>query len=669
MKIRKYIIVSVIFSLLFSPSFAQQNLTPEMLWKFNRIGGMDVSPDGASIVYDVATYDLEKNGGNKDLFLTDITGAKQTRITNNAGNEFAPQWRPDGKQIGFLAMSEDGVQWYEVQKDGTQERQVTHIQGGIQGCTYAPNQKFLAYKADVKTRKTTQDIYPDLPKADARIIDDMMYRHWDAWDDYANTHLFVIGYADGKTEGTAVDIMKDEPYDVTDISWSPDGRYIAYSCKKLQGKEFAVSTNTDIYLYDVQEKTTRNLTEGMPGYDNHPVFSPDGKSIAWLSMERAGFESDRNRIFITDLEGNKKELTKGFDQSATDLTWTKDGSALYFISGIKATYQIYKVAVKDAKITQITNGVHNYLHVLQAGNQMVASRQSMSMPTEIYAVNPADGKSTLISHVNDALLKQVKMGKVEERWVKTTDGKDMLVWVIYPPDFDKTKKYPALLYCQGGPQSAVSQFFSYRWNFQLMAANGYVIVAPNRRGLPSFGQEWNDQISGDWGGQNIQDYLSAIDAVSAEPFVDKDHLGAVGASYGGYSTYWLAGHHEKRFKAFVSHCGLFNMESWYGTTEEYFFANFDMKGAYWDSPKPKSYTSFSPHMFVQNWDTPILVIHGQRDFRVPVTQGMGAFHAAQLQGIPSRFLYYPDEGHWVLQPQNGILWHRVFFDWLDKYLK
>jgi dipeptidyl aminopeptidase/acylaminoacyl peptidase len=414
---------------------------------------------------------------------------------------------------------------------------------------------------------------------------------------------------------------------------------------------------------------TYNLSEGMNGYDFNPVFSPDGKKIVWESMKTTGFESDKKRIMVYDF-GNKQytDLSSDFDQSCTNFKWSADGKYIYFVSGINATYQVYKIEVDSKKITQITKGVHDYTELETTEGIIIGTRMSMSKPSEIYRVDEKTGNETELSLTNKDLLASLEMGKVEERWIKTTDNKQMLVWLIYPPGFDKNKKYPALLYCQGGPQSAVSQFFSFRWNFQIMAANDYIIVAPNRRGLPSFGQEWNDQISQDYGGQNMEDYLSAIDEVSNEPFINKDKLGAVGASYGGFSVYWLAGHHNKRFKAFIAHCGMFNFESWYGSTEEMWFANYDLGGPYWEKPQPRSY-DFSPHKFVGKWDTPILVIEGQNDFRIPYTQGMEAFDAAQLQGIPSKFLFFPDETHFVTKPQNSVLWQREFFKWLDKWLK
>ena len=402
----------------------------------------------------------------------------------------------------------------------------------------------------------------------------------------------------------------------------------------------------------------------------NPVWSPDGRYIAWNSMATPGFESDRNRILVYDLQtGGFVEITEGMDLSFGHVAWSSDGKTIYASGGVEATYQLFAIDVKSRKMRQITEGVHNYSDPAVAGNMLVASRVSMSAPAELYRVNEKNGNAEQLTFTNKVFLESVKMGDVEKRWITTTDGKKMLTWVIYPPFFDKNKSYPALLYCQGGPQSAVSQFWSYRWNFQMMASNGYIVIAPNRRGLPSFGQEWNDEISGDWGGQAMQDLLSAVDEVSAEPYVDQTRLGAVGASFGGYSVYWLAGNHDKRFKAFISHCGLFNLESWYATTEEMFFANHDLGGPYWQSQRPETYLKDSPHLYVDRWDTPILVIHGENDYRVPISEGMQAFNAAQLRGIPSRFLYFPDEGHWVLGPQNGMMWQRVFSEWLDKWLK
>jgi len=655
---------------------AQQRLTPELMWKFGRVSDAKLSPDGKTVLYGITYYDLVENTGNRDLYTISVDGGNAVKITDTKSSEYNAIWRPDGKKIAFLSAESGSMQIWEMNTDGSGKNQISNYEGGINGFSYSPDIKNIVFFSDVKLDTTANELYPDLPKANVRIIDNLMYRHWDAWSDFTYSHVFYAPYSDANM-GNATDIMPGERWDspvktdggIEQITWSPDGSQIAYTSRKLYGKDYALSTNSDIYIYNPDTKMTYNLSEGMNGYDFNPVFSPDGKKIVWESMKTQGFESDKKRIMVYDF-GNKQytDLSSDFDQSSTNFKWSADGKYIYFISGINATYQVYKIEVDSKKITQITKGVHDYTELETAEGVIIGTRMSMSKPSEIYRVDEKTGNETEISLTNKDLLISLEMGKVEERWIKTTDNKQMLVWVIYPPGFDKNKKYPALLYCQGGPQSAVSQFFSFRWNFQIMAANDYIIVAPNRRGLPSFGQEWNDQISQDYGGQNMEDYLSAIDEVSNEPFINKDKLGAVGASYGGFSVYWLAGHHNKRFKAFIAHCGMFNFESWYGSTEEMWFANYDLGGPYWEKPQPKSY-DFSPHKFVGNWDTPILVIEGQNDFRIPYTQGMEAFNSAQLQGIPSKFLFFPDETHFVTKPQNSVLWQREFFKWLDKWLK
>lgn len=652
-------------------------MTPEFMWLLKRVSDVQVSPDGKTILFGISEYELKENNGKRNLFTMPFTGGEIKKITDSNVSLFNAIWRPDGKKIGYLSAESKSVQIWEMNPDGSGKTKISNIPDGINAFMYAPDQKNVLYIKDVKMEKTVQDIYPDLPKAEAMIFEDLMYRHWDAWSDFSYQHIFVASYGDGKLDAS-IDIMKDEPWDapimpyggLEQISWSRDGKILAYASKKVKGKEYAVSTNSDIYIYDLETAKTTNISSFNKGYDLDPVFSPDGKSIVWNSMKTPGFESDKKRIMIYDFATQKAvDYSVDFDQSSESFVWSQDAKTLYFISGIKATFQIYSLDIKTKKIRQITKGVHDFTSIqLADNNTLIACKMSMSLPTEIFSIDIKKGIDTQLSFVNRELLNTITMGEVKERWVKTTDGKDMLVWVIYPPGFDASKKYPALLYTQGGPQSAVSQFFSYRWNFQIMAAHDYIVVAPNRRGLPTFGSEWNDQISQDYGGQNQLDYLSAIDDVAAESYVDKDRLGAVGASYGGFSVYWLAGNHNKRFKAFIAHCGMFNFESWYGATEELFFANHDLGGAYWEKNRPKSY-DFSPHNFVGNWDTPILVIHGGRDFRIPYTEGMQAFNAAQIQNIPSRFLFFPDESHFVLKPQNAVLWQREFFKWLDTYLK
>lgn len=672
-----------------SIGIAQNRMTPERLWEFGRVSDEQVSPDGKTVLYGVTYYDLEKNKGNRQLYTIEVEGGQSKKITDGKSSAFNARWRPDGKRIGFLSAESGTVQLWEINPDGSDKRQVTDFEEGIDNFAYAPVMNYISFTMDVKLDSTVHDKFPDLPEANARLIDDLMYRHWDEWSDFKYSHIFYAPYKEGKVTGKAVDIMEGEKVDspmkpfggTGDIAWSADGKSLAYVAKKLEGKAYAVSTNSDIYLYDLETGTTKNLTEGLEGYDTNPVFSPGGNRLAWLSMKRGGFESDKNVLHIYDLpSGRKHTITENIDASVTTVHWSNDGKKMFFIMGINATFQVYELNVLDAlsgkktiqfsDLKALTAGEHDYNSVAVAGDKyLIGHKNSMSMPAELFKINIKKAKEEQLTFTNKDLLEKTSMGEVKKRMIKTSDGKDMLAWVIYPPNFDPNKKYPTLLYCQGGPQSAVSQFFSYRWNFQLMAANDYIIIAPNRRGLPTFGQEWNDAISKDWGGQAMKDYLAAIDDISKEFYVDENRLGVVGASYGGYSVYYLAGIHEGRFKAFVAHAGLFDLESWYGTTEEMFFANWDVGGPYWDKANKKAYETFSPHKLVQNWDTPILIIHGQKDYRVPVSQGMEAFNAAQLRGIPSKFLYYPDEGHWVLGVQNGLLWHRVFFNWLDQYLK
>ena len=663
-----------------TPKLSSDLMTPEVLWSFGRVGGTQVSPDGKSVIYGVTFFNIPENKSYRDIYLVPVSGGAAMRLTDTPEKEGEEQWRPDGKKIGYISSKSGSEQLWEMNPDGTGNTQVSNVPEGISGFKYSPDLKNIVYIKSVRLDKDIHDLFSDLPLANARLETDLMYRHWDSWHDYTYQHVVIAKYSETVLSGDK-DIMLNERFDspmkpmggIEQINWSPDGKTVAYTCKKKVGKEYAISTNSDIYLYDLEAGTTTNLTVGMMGYDIDPLYSPDGTMIAWESMARDGYEADKNRLFIADLKtGVKKDYSAGFDQDVKGLTWTKDSKSIYFVSDIHATDEIFRLDVAGAKILRVTEGVHDYQDVHIAGDQLIATKVSMSHPAEIYRVDPATGKDEPITTATKGILDQLTFGKVESRWITTTDKKKMQVWVIYPPHFDPSKKYPALLYCEGGPQSTVSQFWSYRWNFQMMAANGYIIVAPNRRGLPGFGQEWNEQISGDYGGQNMKDYLTAIDTLAKEPFIDKNRLGAVGASYGGYSVYYLAGHHQKRFKAFISHCGIFNLEAMYSTTEEVWFTNWDNGGAYWDlnnKVAQNTYKNFSPHKFVQNWDTPILVITGEKDLRIPYTQGMGAFNSAKLKGIPAEFLFFPDESHWVLKAQNGILWQRVFFQWLDKWLK
>ncbi|NOU47744.1 MAG: S9 family peptidase [Bacteroidales bacterium] len=653
-------------------------MTPEVLWSMGRIGETALSPDKKTILFGLTYYDLEQNKGNSEFYTIPAEGGAMVRLTSTTSGEYNPRWRPDGKKIGFMSAESGSMQLWEMNQDGTGRIKISEVEGGINGFCYAPDQSKIAYIADVKTNQTVADIYPDLPKSSGRVMNDLMYRHWDHWVD-SYSHVFVADY-NGETLLNAKDVLANEPYEtplapfggMEQITWTPDSKGVVYTCRKKTGKEYSFSTNSDIYLYEIATGKTKNLTEGMMGYDVAPVISPDGRFMAWESMERDGFEADKVRLYVLELKSRMRtNYTLKFDQDAHGLAWSDDSKSVYFISNWHALDQIYKLEMASNSIRKITEGVHDYTSVIPAGDRLIGTKMSMSMPTEIFSINESDGSQTQLTFVNKPIFDQLALGKVEERWVETTDHKQMLTWVIYPPHFDPSKKYPTLLYCQGGPQSTVSQFWSYRWNFQMMAANGYIIVAPNRRGLPGFGKEWNEQISGDYGGQNMKDYLSAIDAVAKEPYVNADKLGAVGASYGGFSVYWLAGNHNKRFKAFIAHDGMFNLESQYLETEEMWFVDWDLGGNFWDKGNKIAQNSYanSPHKFIEKWDTPIMVVHSELDYRIVASQGMQAFNAAVIKGIPAEYLYFPDENHWVLKPQNGVLWQRRFYNWLDKWLK
>ncbi len=682
-------------------------LTPEALWAMGRIGGVSVSPDGKKAVYTVSYYSVPENKSHQVIYTMNLDGSENRMLTTSTQSEREPCWIKGGTQIAYLSSENGKSEIWSMNTDGSNRKVISSFDGDIEGFSFSPDESKVMFVAQIKYGQRTADIYPDLPKASGIIVNDLMYKHWDEWVETI-PHPYIASF-DGNRIGEAKDILEGQPYEcpmkpfggMEQLAWSPDSKSIAYTCRKKTGKEYAFSTDSDIYLYHIESGDTENLCKDYTtsqfygkvflgnantsellyvcpqskdenkGYDINPRFSPDGKYIAWQSMERDGYESDRNRLCVFNLDKKLKTyVTESFESGVDDYCWNNDSQSLYFIGVWHGTTMIYRTNL-EGNIEKLTDGDYDYASVTMAGNNLITKRHSISMADEIYLLDTNTKKIAQLTTENKHIYDQLTMGKVEARWTPTTDGKKMLSWVIYPPHFDPNKKYPTLLFCEGGPQSPVSQFWSYRWNFQIMAANDYIIIAPNRRGLPGFGMEWLEQISGDYSGQCMKDYLAAIDDIAKEPYVDKEKLGCVGASFGGYSVYYLAGHHDKRFKAFIAHDGIFNMEQQYLETEEMWFAHWDMGGAYWEKNNPIAQRTFanSPHKFVDKWDTPILCIHGEKDYRILASQGMSAFNAAVMRGIPAELLLYPDENHWVLEPQNGILWQRTFFNWLDRWLK
>ena len=673
-------------------------LSPEVMWKMGRVGSSSLSPDGTEVAYTVTYYNMAENRGVTSIYVQPIEGGEPRQLTDNAGNDVSPQWAADSRSLYFLSNRSGSMQIWNVTTADAMLRQVSNIEGDIEAFGIAPTAEKVYYVQPVHVKDIlSKDVYKDMDKSKARIYDDLMARHWSYWDEGDYRHIFVADFDAAKGISNPVDIIGSEaawdtplaPYfDAAEIAWNNAGTALAYTCKPLTGTEYAVSTDSDVYVYDLASGKTENICKGyfvgeepvedprlrimptMAGYDKYPVWSPDDSQIAIRSMRRPGNESDKDRLLVYNCaEKSFKEVTERFDYNAANVVWEGEES-IYFIAPIEATHQVCRVAVATGEVEVLTEGDHDINAFTKVGEKMVAEITTISSATELYTID-TEGAIAQLSNVNKPIYDNITMGRVEKRWVKTTDNKQMLVWVILPPNFDPAQKYPTLLYCQGGPQSVVSQFWSYRWNFQLMAAQGYVVVAPNRRGLPSFGQEWLDQISGDYSGQNIRDYLSAIDDVAREPWCDRERMGCVGASYGGYSTFFLAGNHEKRFKAFIAHCGIYNFESMYGETEELWFVNNDYGGSYWDKSNATAVRSYanSPHKFIDRWDSPILIFTGEYDFRIPYTQSLQAFTAARLRGLDSRLVVFENEGHQVFQPQNSLTWNREFFSWLDKYVK
>lgn len=657
----------------------------DALEALGRVSEPRVSPDGKRVLFGVSYESVPQNKSNRDLYVMNIDGTGVTRITKTAQSENSAVWIDNGTRIAFVyAEKGSSPQLWVMNADGTERHAATNIEGGIEGFLFSPDQSKVVLISTVKYNRTAADIYPDLPKATGRVIDDLMYKHWDTWVTEI-PHPF-IGSFDSQTVTDLKDIMEGEPYEapmrpfggVESFAWSPDSKILVYTSRKKTGMEYALSTNSDLYAYNLTTETTTNLTEGMMGYDTNPAFSPDGRYMAWLSMERDGYEADKNRLFIRDnATGQKTDLTSDWDYTIEEFAWNPNGKNIWFIAYHQGVAPIFNMEIATHKVTTVAEGLYDYTSLAPVDNKtIVTMRHSMLRPNEIYRIGPKTKKGVkedvALTDINGDIFAQLTMPTIEAKKVPTTDGKEMLTWVIYPPKFDASHKYPAILYCQGGPQSAVSQFWSYRWNFALMASNGYIMIAPNRRGVPGFGTEWEEQISKDYPGQNMRDYLSAVDYMKAnEPAIDPARIGATGASYGGFSVYWLAGNHDKRFAALLAHAGIFNTEAQYLETEEMWFANWDMGGAFWDKDNAIAQRTFatSPHRFVDRWDTPIMISHGEKDYRILASQGMAAFNAAKMRGIPAEMVIFPDENHWILKPQNAVMWQRLFFRWFDRWLK
>lgn len=681
----KKLFVSALLVTSFAGSKAQNVMTPELLWSLGRVSPETVSADGKSLIYGVRYYNTADNKGETNLYALPLTGGDVKQITSTAGTESNVMVLPGGK-MGYLYNG----QLYSSEWDGTQAVKISDIEGGIANARISPDGQYILFSQEVKTKNATSDLYPQLPKANAVITDQLMFRHWDSWEDDKSNHVFYAPLTKNSV-GTPKDIMAKEPFDcpqmpfggVEDMIWSADSRNIFYVCKKKKGTEYALSTNTDIYKYNLPNDLTFNMTQGMEGYDTNPDISPDGNKIIWLSMEHDGYEADKNRIELADFgSGVRTDLTAGFDETVESIRWSNDGTKIYFIAPKQSSLQLYEIDVAKAMaapgtmtgIRQVTDGQFDISAMIEEvsnarGAIMLVTKTDMNHAAEIYGVNLNTGELKQLSKINDAVYSKLSLSTVEQYWIPTFDAQRMLINVILPPGFDKNKKYPVLIYCQGGPQSALTQFYSFRWNFQLMAAHGYVVIAACRRGMPGFGTQWNQLISADWGGRAIKDYLYATDWAKKLQFADSSRFAAVGASYGGYAVYMMAGMHDGRFKTFIAHDGLFNTESFYGTTEEMWFADYDMGGAYWIKGKQNpSYTTSNPKNYINNWNTPILIFQGGRDYRTTEDQAFQAFTAAQVKGIKSRLVYLPDEGHWVLSPQDAMLWQSEFYKWLNETL-
>lgn len=680
--------MKILFLIIFSSiiSMAQVKLdaiaepfSPEKLLSMSRISDPQLSPDGKNLLYSITECNLETNKKNSDLWVMNLNSMESTKITNRPTNEYHGRWIENGKKIAFLSLQMGSPQIFTVEfEKGKAEnlKGLTAIVGGVSSFRYSPDGSMIAYTGEVKTSESLAEKYSNYGGVDALIYGDLPTRHWDHWEDNKSSHIFVIP---SSGSGDALDIMEGEPYEcpmqpfggVENYTWSPDSKSIAYTSKKVENYE--ESTNSDIFIYSLNSKETQNITTDNQGYDKNPVYSPDGTQIAFIRQNRAGFEADKVRLMLHNVAtGSKKDLTANLDQWVSQYAWSNDSKRMFFSATNRGKEPLYSVNINSLEIDEIASGNYNYSSGIQVApddQTVIVGRTSMTQAADFFSVAVSSGKVDRITDVNNNIYLRTKGIEIKERMIEATDGKEIHTWVLFPPDFDPSKKYPMITYCQGGPQGTISNYFSFRWNLYLMASQGYVVCAPNRRGMPGFGQEWNDEISKDWGGQAMDDILSATDAVAAESYVDNAKLACVGPSFGGYSVFWLAGHHEGRFATFISHCGVFNLTSMYGATEELFFPNWEFGGPYWVKDNEDQYEDFSPHNYVDKWDTPMLVITGVKDFRVPYTQSLEAFTALQVQGIESKLLVFPNENHWVLGLQNAAVWQNEFFEWLDKYCK
>ena len=665
------------------PSVSVQNgrFTPELMWKLGKMGEYALSPDGKQIAYTTTFYDMSQNKGNAEVYLIPTEGkAQPIRLTNTSQSEFNPIW-VDASTLLF-ARGNDIV---SMNVNNKSEKVLATVEGGLEGFKVSPNGNQILYISDLPVQRPDEinNLYAGLDQTTGRINEDLMYRHWDNWVDEF-PHIFLAPLSDNKVDlEKAIDVIGNNAFEcpmrpwggIEQFNFSPDGKTIAYTCRKKTGKDYSLSTNSDIYLYNIATGETANLSEGIMGYDQNPVFSHDGKKLAWESMEHDGYESDKLRLMVYDFAtGTKTDYTEAFDYGVSSINWTDDDAQILAVVMYRGTNEVFAFDVNSKAIRQVTKDCHDINGFTLHGEDIYANEVSMQHPAEIYhyTVNDTNQQGTQLTQINTEVLSLIKMGRTEPYWIPTVDGKEMLVWLIYPYDYDSTKTYPALLFCEGGPQSMVSQFWSTRWNFEVMSGAGYFVIAPNRRGCPGFGTAWCEEISGDYGGLCMKDYMTATDYFAQNmPQIDPERIGACGASFGAYSIYWLAGHNENhRFKAFLAHNGMFNFEQQCLETEEYWFTNWDLGGPYWEKNAKTAHSyANSPHLFVDKWNTPICVVHSEFDFRIVASQGMAAYNAAKLRGLDARYLYFPDENHWVLKPQNSLLWHRNFIDWFDKYLK